>query len=360
MKEILRPKILILGVNGFIGNHLTKALLNEGYPVFGIDIESHKLDNDSLCNPSFHFCEGDITIHKEWVHYHITKCDIILPLVAIANPALYVKEPLRVFELDFEANLEIIRLCVKYKKRLIFPSTSEVYGMCQDEAFDEECSNFVVGPIAKSRWIYSCSKQLLDRIIHSYGLINKLNYTLVRPFNWIGPKLDSILNNQGLSRVLTQFISDILFKNEIKLVDGGIQRRCFTDIDDGIRALLLIIAHNSDLTKNQIFNIGNPLNDVSIKDLALLLVDVLREVAQEQGNHKLLKQLKNLQVKAVSSKDYYGDLYEDINHRVPKIEKAKKLLNWEPCVALRDSLRKTVIYQLSLLESADANCWSEN
>ena len=78
----------------------------------------------------FHFVEGDITINEEWIEYHVKKCDVVVPLVAIANPAQYVKDPLRVFELDFEANLDIVRHCVKYSKRIIFPSTSEVYGMC--------------------------------------------------------------------------------------------------------------------------------------------------------------------------------------------------------------------------------------
>jgi nucleoside-diphosphate-sugar epimerase len=88
-----------------------------------------------------HFFEGDITINKEWVEYHVKKCDVILPLVAIATPSTYVNAPLRVFELDFEANLPIVRSAAKYGKHLVFPSTSEVYGMCHDEEFDPEESN---------------------------------------------------------------------------------------------------------------------------------------------------------------------------------------------------------------------------
>ena len=93
--------------------------------------------------------EGDITINKEWVEYHVRKCDVILPLVAIATPATYVREPLRVFELDFEANLPIIRHCVKYKKRVVFPSTSEVYGACRDKEF--RSGDLRAGPRAHSQ-----------------------------------------------------------------------------------------------------------------------------------------------------------------------------------------------------------------
>lgn len=102
---------------------------------------------------------------KEWVEYHIRKCDVILPLVAIATPATYIQQPLKVFELDFEANLPIVRSAVKYKKHLVFPSTSEVYGMCEDSEFDHSKSSMVYGPIDKPRWIYACSKQLMDRVI---------------------------------------------------------------------------------------------------------------------------------------------------------------------------------------------------
>src|SRR3989337_2564846 len=128
-------KILILGINGFIGNQLTKKiLLATDWEIYGMDLASNKLAH-SIKNPKLHFMEGDITINKEWVTYHIKKCDVILPLVAIATPAAYVTDPLAVFELDFEANLEVVRACVKYRKRVVFPSTSEVYGMSEDESF---------------------------------------------------------------------------------------------------------------------------------------------------------------------------------------------------------------------------------
>jgi nucleoside-diphosphate-sugar epimerase len=156
-------------------------------------MDDHKLE-DSLNHPRFHFFKGDMFSHMKWIEDHIQKCDVVLPLVAIANPTLYVKDPLRVFKLDFEANLDVVKLCVKHKKRIIFPSTSEVYGMCPDKEFNEETSNLVLGPIHKQRWIYSCSKQLLDRVIYAHGVHDNLDYTLFRPFNWVGPKLDNIFS----------------------------------------------------------------------------------------------------------------------------------------------------------------------
>ena len=127
-------KILILGVNGFIGSHLSQRILKDtDWDVYGMD-----LGKDKLCgvieDARFHFVEGDIAINKEWIEYHIKKCDIVLPLVAIATPKTYIENPMGVFELDFEENLRIIRQCVNNKKRVIFPSTSEVYGMCRTRA----------------------------------------------------------------------------------------------------------------------------------------------------------------------------------------------------------------------------------
>src|ERR1700746_1539540 len=161
--------VLILGVNGFIGHHLSKYILaHTDWHIYGMDLQSERVGT-LLGNPRFHFVEGDITINLEWVEYHVRKCDVILPLVAIATPATYVREPLRVFELDFEANLPIVRQGVKHRKRLVFPSTSEVYGMSPDRQFDPEHSPLVYGPINKQRWIYACSKQLMDRVIWAYG-----------------------------------------------------------------------------------------------------------------------------------------------------------------------------------------------
>ena len=135
-----------------------------------------------------------------------------------------------------------MRQCVKYGTRFIFPSTSEVYGMCADEEFSEDSSLVYLGPINKQRWIYAGSKQLLDRVICAYGQQGTFWFTLFRPFNWIGPKLDDLYAaKEGSSRVVTQFILNLLEREPIRLVDGGGQKRCFTYVEDGIDGLMNII-----------------------------------------------------------------------------------------------------------------------
>jgi nucleoside-diphosphate-sugar epimerase len=329
-------RILILGVNGFIGNALTRRILSStDWEVFGMDLSASKLEH-SLEHERFHFLEGDITINKEWIEYHVKKCDVVLPLVAIATPATYVKEPLRVFELDFEENLRVIRQCVKYRRRVVFPSTSEVYGMSTDPEFDEDSSPLVLGPINKPRWIYSCSKQLLDRVIAAYGQQESLRYTLFRPFNWIGPKLDDIdAAKEGSSRVVTQFVINLFRGEPIRLVDGGEQKRCFTWVEDGIDGLMAIIADKRGTCDAQIFNIGNPASECSVKELAHKLAHLYR------GRRKEIPNFSAPKIEEVSSASYYGKGYQDILTRKPSIAKARRLLGWEPKVSLDDALRLT-------------------
>lgn len=345
-----RTRVLILGVNGFIGNHLTERLLRDDrYEVYGLDIGSDAISR-FLNNPYFHFVEGDISIHSEWIEYHIKKCDVILPLVAIATPIEYTRNPLRVFELDFEENLKIVRDCVKYNKRIVFPSTSEVYGMCDDKEFDEDTSRLIVGPINKQRWIYSVSKQLLDRVIWAYGAKENLKFTLFRPFNWMGPRLDNLdAARIGSSRAITQLILNLVEGSPIKLVDGGAQKRCFTDIHDGIEALFRIIENRDGCCDGQIINIGNPTNEASIRELAEMLLNSF-EQHELRGHFPPFAGFKDIESSA-----YYGKGYQDVEYRTPSIRNARRILHWQPEVALQQTVAETLDFFLrgAVLEQSE-------
>jgi nucleoside-diphosphate-sugar epimerase len=334
-------KVLILGVNGFIGNALTERILTTtDWEVFGLDVGSDKI-KPFLTHDRFRYLEGDIAINKEWIEYHVKKADVVLPLVAIATPAAYVERPLEVFQLDFEENLRVVKQCVQYKKRLIFPSTSEVYGMCPDAEFDEEVSNMVYGPIHKQRWIYSCSKQLLDRVIYAFGQSRGLHFSLFRPFNWIGPNLDNVdAPKEGSSRVLTQFLHNILYGEPIKLVDGGQQRRCFTYISDGIDALMKMLVNEGNKADGQIFNVGNPANDFSIAELAQKLITA---VGKYPGYEKIAA---NCKIVPVHSDAYYGLGYQDIMTRKPSIRQARQRLGWEPQISMDEAITRTLDFYL--------------
>jgi nucleoside-diphosphate-sugar epimerase len=327
-------RILILGVNGFIGHHLSKRIVEQtDWHVYGMDMQADRVE-ELLGHEQFHFFEGDITINREWIEYHVRKCDTVLPLVAIATPATYVKEPLKVFELDFEANLPIVRGCVRHGKRLLFPSTSEVYGMSGDREFDPETSRLVYGPINMPRWIYACAKQLMDRVIHAYGMKEGLDYTLFRPFNWIGAGLDNLnAPKEGSSRVITQFLGHIVRGESIKLVDGGRQKRTFTYIDDGIDALMRIIDNPRRIATGKIYNIGNPKNNYSVKELAGMMLKLALEYPEYRDNAKKVKLVKT------TAAQYYGKGYQDVQNRVPRITNTTQDLGWKPRVGMQQALK---------------------
>jgi nucleoside-diphosphate-sugar epimerase len=328
-------KILVLGVDGFIGHHLTRRVLRDtDWCIYGMDMNTERIA-EFVGHERFQFFEGDLTINHEWIEYHVKKCDVVVPLVAIATPADYVTRPLEVFELDFEANLPIVRACVKRGKRLVFPSTSEVYGMCEDERFDVERSNLVLGPISKQRWIYACCKQLIDRVIWAYGSEGRLDFTLFRPFNWVGPGLDDLhAAKEGSSRVVTQFLGDIVRGEPIRLVDGGAQRRSFTDIEDAMDALLRILENPGGVARGQIYNIGNPDNNYSIRELAEMMLAIAARFPEWR------ERASGVRTVDVTADAYYGTGYQDMLNRRPSIESTCADLQWQPQIGMEESLAR--------------------
>jgi len=173
----------------------------------------------------------------------------------------------------------------------------------------------------------------MDRVIWGYGM-EGLNFTLFRPFNWIGAGLDSIHTpKEGSSRVLTQFFGHIVRGETIQLVDGGHQKRAFTYIDDGISALMKIIENKDGRATGQIYNIGNPVNNYSIRELA----DMMMKLAAEYPEYAAGAQ--KVQIVETSSGAYYGTGYQDVQNRVPKIENTQNDLGWAPTVTMADALR---------------------
>lgn len=345
-------KILNLGAGGFIGAHLTGRLLAEGHEVVGMDTHVDKIE-PLLVEKGFTFLERDITDAGVDLDRLVADADLVLDLIAYANPGTYVRQPLDVFRLNFTENLRIAEACVRHRKRLIQYSSCEVYGKTpvavldgklpdpdnpRYATFSEDTSDFILGPVEKHRWIYASAKQLLERVLHAYGLERKLNYTIIRPFNFIGPKIDYLPSEAGgCPRVFSHFMEALLNGTPMPLVEGGKHRRCYTYIDDAVDCAARIVENAGGVCDRQIFNIGNPANEVSIRQLAGMMRDIYRDEFLEDGG--ALSEIQD-----VSAKEFYGAGYEDSDRRIPDISKARSLLGWEPRYDLQETLRRTMAY----------------
>jgi UDP-apiose/xylose synthase len=345
-------KILSLGAGGFIGSHLTHRLLNEGHVVTAIDLETEKV-TDCLEHPNLTFFQQDIRQPGWDLNALVKDADLVIDLIAYANPGLYLRIPLEVFQLNFIENLKIAEACVRHNKRLIQFSTCEVYGRSAASlknspladpddpihaTYSEDTSEYILGPVSKHRWIYSCAKQLLERVLHAYGLEKGFNYTIIRPFNFIGPKIDFLLHEkEGIPRVFSFFMDALLNGTQMKLVNGGTARRCYTYIDDAIECTYRIVQNPGGACDRQIFNIGSPYNEVSIRQMAEIMRDIYVEKFRDPA-------VPLPEIVSVTGDEFYGKGYDDSDRRIPDITKARQLLGWEPTWNMRDILETTMRY----------------
>lgn len=331
-------KILILGAGGFLGSHLVEHLVaRREHHVVAVDVSDEKLsgiDGDLL---NFH----QIDVREEWpfVDQIIGDADLVVNLVAHANPSLYVSSPIEVFDLNFTQNLKVVELCIKHRKRLIQYSSAEVYGKTDDgDVFSEDTTDQVLGPTTKQRWIYAAAKGLLERVIHAYGNDGELEYTVIRPFNCIGSRLDYLVPaaSMGGPRVFPHFMSGLLTGGPLHLVDGGHVARAFLHIEDANQAFQILI-DNPDRTRNEIFNMGNPENNITIRELALLMMDIYEELTGEKPRSKLID---------VSGEEFYGKGYEDSTRLPPDIRKLGAL-GWRPRHDVHKTFRDAMGYYLT-------------
>jgi len=341
-------KILLLGAGGFIGVNLTERLLADAkHEVTAVDIYKDKLEE--IEDPNLRYVELDICSDGDALEEQVKAHDLIVDLVAFANPALYVEDPLGVFELNFMENLKIVELCSKHDRRIVQFSTCEVYGRTAastvgwDPAdnpmpFVEDETPLIMGPVKNHRWIYACAKQLLERVLHAYGLQKGLRYSIIRPFNFVGPRIDFLPSEvAGNPRVFSHFMNALLYGTPMQLVDGGKVFRAYTYIDDAVDAIVRILENEGDNCNGEIFNIGKPDNELTIAELAVLMKDIFNEHFRQEGD-------PDPEIVDVTAEEFYGKGYEDCDRRIADITKARTLLGWEPEYETREVMFKTMEY----------------
>ncbi|KAF1882996.1 hypothetical protein Lal_00003178 [Lupinus albus] len=345
--------ICMIGAGGFIGSHLCEKLMHEtSHKVLALDVYNDKIKH--LLEPDTLPWHGRIQFHRLNIKQDsrleglIKMADLTINLAAICTPADYNTRPLDTIYSNFIDALPVVKYCSENNKRLIHFSTCEVYGktigsflpkdspLRQDPAYyllKEDESPCIFGSIEKQRWSYACAKQLIERLIYAEGAENGMDFTIVRPFNWIGPRMDFIPGIDGPSEGVPR---NLLRGEPLKLVDGGQSQRTFVYIRDAIEAVLLMI-ENPARANRHIFNVGNPNNEVTVKQLAEMMTQVYSKVSGEPS-------LESPTID-VSSKEFYGEGYDDSDKRIPDMTIINKQLGWNPKTSLWDLLESTLTYQ---------------
>lgn len=337
--------VAIVGCGGFVGCHLLDAILTRTkWHVFGVDLDFYRIQhrlNDERCE----FMVADLADQK--VVERIAKYPVVVNLAAICTPSRYMVEAPEVIRSNYDHPAALAEACAKSGSWLIHFSTSEIYGRTSADSglLLEDETELTFGPVTASRWSYATAKLLTERYIA--GLKN-LKWTVVRPFNFVGPYMDFMpgVDGSGIPRVLANFSTALVRGEPLKLVNGGVAKRSFTSVFDAVDFMFALFgAEKSPFS--QAFNVGNPDNEITIAELA-------------QKMRKIFAEIKGVSVasipepEVISGIEYYGEGYDDSMRRLPSVEKAERLLGFKAQtpidVILRESLTWFVSHYGSLLK----------
>jgi UDP-glucose 4-epimerase len=307
-------KVLITGVNGFIGSHLARKFQNEGFSIIGLDVApgpSRLLQEFSLIDSNFSYHQVDIAKNFDSLNDLISRVDLVVHLAAIVGIKNYLERPFDLFETNVLGSANVIRACVSNEKRVIFSSTSEIFGKNPDTPWGEDADR-ILGSTEKDRWGYSTSKATIEHLLHS--LKAQLDYRIVRYFNVYGPGQNPIF-------LVSRNIHRILNSMPLEVFDGGLQTRCLTYIDDAVEATFLIAT--KDLLKHSVYNIGSERENTIFEIITMV-----------QKNDK------RSSLEYVDTSDTYGSSYEDLLRRVPSAQRIYKELNWEATTSAEEGIQK--------------------
>jgi UDP-glucose 4-epimerase len=313
-------KYLVTGAAGFIGSHLCTALLAQGNKVWGLDdLSTGKEENLAHLrdNPNFVFTVGCLSQEKQLTQL-IKKVDVIYHLAAVVGVKRYVEDPVRVIDVNVCYTSRLLALAWKLGKKVVFTSTSEVYGKNDKVPFRED-SNRVYGPSTTDRWCYAISKSADEHLCRGYAR-RGLQLVILRFFNVYGPRADG----SAYGGVATRFINQALTGTPLTVHGDGSQTRCFTYVDDIVKAV--IEAGKCPEAEGKIINLGQR-RETSILELAQI---VLR-VSGVKGEIVFQPYI-----------EFYGPGYEDIPRRIPDLLAAEQTLNYSPVIKLEDGLGETI------------------
>jgi len=320
-------RILITGGGGFLGSHLGDHLLRKGHEVFALDTAKDYKVRHNVGNPRFHYVKDSI-MSKDMLESLVRRCEVVYHLAAVVGVEHYVGDPYSVLNVNINGTQSVLRLAHLYERKVVFSSTSEVYGRNPRVPFAEDDER-VLGPTTIDRWCYSTSKAAGEHFCFAYAGMG-LRVVVVRYFNAYGPRLDRV----DVGRILTIFMGQLLRGEHLTVIGDGKQTRCFTYVDDAIRAT--IVAATDPKHEARVFNIGTEV-ETTILELAETMIDVFGELTGKRTSR----------IRFVKQEDVYGKSYEDIRRRVPDNTRMRKELKCPPKVGLREGVRRTMEWFLA-------------
>ncbi|MGD9764984.1 MAG: NAD-dependent epimerase/dehydratase family protein [Candidatus Binatia bacterium] len=309
-------KVLITGGAGFVGSHLADAFLARGDEVFVLDNGSVAKARHLMGQPGFHYVRDSI-FDLDIVDGLIAKVDLVYHLAAVVGVEHYVGDPFEVLNVNVNGTQAVLKLAFKHQKKVVFSSTSEVYGRNPNVPWRED-DDRVLGSTSIDRWCYSTSKAVGEHFCFAYHAMG-LPVTILRYFNVYGPRLDRL----DVGRVITIFLGQALRGEPVTVIGDGQQTRCFTYIDDAVRAT--VAAGIGRGTEGQAFNIGTDVES-TILELAERIIAVTGSTSR---------------IQFVPQTAIYGNSYEDIGRRVPDVTKMHRVLGVRAETPLGEGLRRT-------------------
>jgi len=314
-------KVLITGGGGFIGSHLAEAHLERGDEVWAVDTGMNLKVRHLLGNPRFHYVKASV-LDEGAMEAFVLRAELVYHHAAVVGVEHYVDDPFNVLNVNILGTLNLLRLAHRHGKRLVFASTSEVYGRNPNVPWHEN-DDRILGATTTDRWCYSTSKAAAEHYAWAF-LKMGLDVSVVRYFNVYGPRLDKI----DVGRVITIFMGQLLRNEPLTIIGDGRQTRCFTYIADAVKGTMAAGLRNEAIGKP--FNIGDD-RETTILELAETMLQIAgRDPA------RYLKFVKQEQI--------YGPRYEDIPRRVPDITQMRQVLGVTPQTSLLEGLEATIAW----------------
>jgi len=311
-------RVLITGGAGFLGSHLSDAFIARGDEVFVLDTGSIGKVRHLLDKPNFHYIH-DTIFNLELIDGLAAKADLIYHLAAVVGVEHYVGDPYETLNVNVNGAQNLLRAAYKYNKRVVFSSTSEVYGRNPKVPWRED-DDRVLGATTIDRWCYSTSKAVGEHFCFAFHKLG-LPVTVIRYFNVYGPRLDRL----DVGRLFTIFMGQLLRGADLTIVGDGKQTRCFTYVTDAIEAT--VAAGLKPEANGQAINIGTAV-ETSVLEFAKMMLELYGETRSR--------------IKFVTQQEVYGPSYEDIPRRVPDNTRMRELLGVTPKIDLRDGLARTI------------------